>query len=78
MCDVALLDGKHLAALLTLGMVVPDPLDQNGSIHVRNFVGPHYIEMLIRTEKPYIAGERCTLLPLLTLTFRCHTLNPPF
>ena len=56
MRNVTLLDQKHLSALLTLGLVVPDTLNQDGSIEVRNFVGPHHIEMLIGTEKPYIAG----------------------
>ena len=42
--------------LLTLGLVVPDPLSQDGSVEVRDFVGPHYIEMLVGAEKPYIAG----------------------
>ena len=56
MRDVALLDGKYLVALLALDQVVPDPLDQNGSIPVRRFVGRHYIEVLLGAEKPHIPG----------------------
>lgn len=61
MCNVALLDGKHLAALLALGLVVPDPLNQDRSIGMLNFVGPHNIEMLVGTKKPYISsGHICS------------------
>lgn len=60
MCNVALLDGKHLAALLTLDLVVPDPLNQDGSVQMLYLVGPHYIEMLVGAKKPYISGRhRC-------------------
>ena len=61
MRDVALLERKRLTAMLALGVVVPDPLNQEGSIRMLNFVGPHNIEMLVGAKKPYISGgHRCS------------------
>ena len=57
MRNVALLDGKLLTALLALGLIVSDPLNEDGSIRMLNLISTHHIEMLIATEKPYIAGE---------------------
>ena len=56
MRNIALLERVRLAALLALGLSVPDPLNQGGRIQMLNFVGSHYIEMFVGAEKPYISG----------------------
>ena len=56
MRNIALLERVHLAALLALGLSVPDPLNQDRRTQMLNFVGSHYIEMFVGAEKPDISG----------------------
>lgn len=72
MRNVALLDRKHLAAPLTLGLIVPYTLNEYGSIQVRNFVGPHNIEMLVGAKKPHISGWHSGGTDYTPVSRACH------